>query len=173
MVREKLRVAQSRQKSYADHRRRELSFEVGDFVYLKVLPMRGLCRFKVRGKLAPRFIGPLKILEKRGEVAYQLELPPQLSNVHDVFHVSQLKKCLCVPEEQLPMEDLDAKEDLSYQEYPIQILETSERVAQNKKIGMCKVQWSYHTNEEATWEREEELKAEFLSFFFDLSESRG
>jgi hypothetical protein len=150
-----------------------LSFEVGDFVYLKVLPMRGLCRFKVRGKLAPRFIGPLKILEKRGEVAYQLELPPQLSNVHDVFHVSQLKKCLCVPEEQLPMEDLDAKEDLSYQEYPIQILETSERVAQNKKIGMCKVQWSYHTNEEATWEREEELKAEFLSFFFDLSESRG
>jgi hypothetical protein len=115
----------------------------------------------------------LKILEKRGEVAYQLELPPQLSNVHDVFHVSQLKKCLCVPEEQLPMEDLDAKEDLSYQEYPIQILETSERVAQNKKIRMCKVQWSYHTNEEATWEREEELKAEFLSFFFDLSEFRG
>jgi hypothetical protein len=94
MVRENLRVAQSRQKSYADHRRRELSFEVGDFVYLKVSPMRGLRRFMVRGKLAPRFIGPSKILEKRGEVAYQLELPPQLSDVHDVFHVSQLKKCL-------------------------------------------------------------------------------
>jgi hypothetical protein len=76
MVRENLRVAQSRQKSYADHRRRELSFEVGDFVYLKVSPMRGLHRFKVRGNLAPRFIGPFKILEKRGEVAYQLELPP-------------------------------------------------------------------------------------------------
>jgi hypothetical protein len=99
MVRENLRVAQLRQKSYADHRRRELSFEVKDFVYLKVSPMRGLRCFKVRGKLAPRFIGPFKILEKRGEVAYQLELPPQLSNVHDVFHVSQLKKCLCVPEE--------------------------------------------------------------------------
>jgi hypothetical protein len=84
MVRENLRVAQSRQKSYADHRRRELSFEVGDFVYVKVLPMRGLRRFKVRGKLAPRFIGPFKILEKRGEVAYQLELPPQLSNVHEM-----------------------------------------------------------------------------------------
>jgi hypothetical protein len=118
---ENLRVTQSRQKSYADHRRRELSFEVGDFVYLKVSPMRGLHHFKVRGKLAPRFIRPFKILEKRGEVAYQLELPPQLSDVHDVFHVSQLKKCLCVPEEQIPKEDLDAKEDLSYQEHPIRI----------------------------------------------------
>jgi hypothetical protein len=128
MVRENLRVTQSRQKSYADHRRRELSFEVGDFVYLKVSPMWGLHHFKVRGKLAPRFIGPFKILEKRGQVAYQLELPPQLSDAHDVLHVSQLKKCLRVPEEQMPMEDMDAKEDLSYQEYPIKILETSERV---------------------------------------------
>jgi hypothetical protein len=90
MVKENLRVVQSRQKSYADHWRRELSFEVGDFVYLKVSPMRGLRHFMVRGKLAPRFIGPFKILEKRGEVANQFELPPQLSNVHDVFHVSQL-----------------------------------------------------------------------------------
>jgi hypothetical protein len=92
--------------------------------------------------------------------------------VHDVFHVSQLKKCLCVPDEQLSMEDLDAKEDLSYQEYLIKILETSERITQNKKIKMCKVQWSHHT-EEATWEREEELKAEFPNFFFDPSESQG
>jgi hypothetical protein len=98
MVRENPRVAQLRQKSYTDQRRRELSFEVGDLRHLKV-----------RGNLAPRFIGPFKILEKRGEEAYQLELPPQLSDVHDVFHVSQLKKCLGVPEEQIPMEDLYAK----------------------------------------------------------------
>jgi hypothetical protein len=121
LVRENLRVAQSRQKSYADHRRRELSFEVGDFLYLKVSPMRGLRHFMVRGKLSPRFIRPFKILDNRGEVAYQLELPSQLSDVHDVFHVSQLKKCLHMPEEQLPMEDLDTKEDLSYQEYPIKM----------------------------------------------------
>jgi hypothetical protein len=150
-----------------------LSFEVGDFVYLKVSPMRGLHRFKVRGKLAQRFIGPFKILEKRGEVAYQLELPPQLSDVHDVFHVSQLKKCLRVLEEQLPMEDWEAKEYLSYQEYPVNILETSERVTRNKKIRMCKVQWSHQIEVEASWEREEELMAEFPSFFSDPSESRG
>jgi hypothetical protein len=90
-----------------------------------------------------------------------------------MFHVSQLKKCLCVPEEQIPMEDMDAKEDISYQEYPIKILETSERVTQNKNTKMCKVQWSHHTEEEATWEREEVLKAEIPSFFSDPSESRG
>jgi hypothetical protein len=149
MVRENLRVAQSRQNSYADHRRRELSFDVGDFVYLKVSPMRVLRRFKVRGKLTPRFIGPFKILEKRGEVAYQLELPSQLFDVHNVFHVSQLKKSLRVPEEQLPIEDLDAK-DLSYQEYPVKILETSEGVTRNKRIKICKVQWSHHIEEEST-----------------------
>jgi hypothetical protein len=96
-----------------------------------------------------------------------------LSNVHDVFHVSQLKKCLWVPEEQIPIADLDAKEDLSYQEDPLKILETSKRVTRNKKIKMCKVQWSHHTKEEATWEREEELKTEFPSIFSDPSESRG
>jgi hypothetical protein len=105
MVRENHHVVPLRQKSYTDHRRRELSFEVGDLVYLKVSPMRDLHHFKVRGKLAPRFIGPFKILEKRGELAYQLELPSQLSDVHDVFHVSQLKKCLRVSEKQIPMED--------------------------------------------------------------------
>ena len=96
-----------------------------------------------------------------------------MSDVHDVFHVSQLKKCLHVPEEQIPMGELDAKEVHSYQEYPVKILETSEMVTRNRRIKMCKVQWSHHTKEEATWEREEELKAEFPSFFSDPSESRG
>jgi hypothetical protein len=132
-----------------------------------------LRHFKVRGKLAPRFIGPFKISEKRGGVAYQLELLPQLPDVHNVFNVSQLKKYLCVPEEQVPMKDLDASEDLSYQEYPIKILEMFERVTQNKRIKMCKVQWSHHTDEETPWEREEELKVEFPSFFSYPSESQG
>jgi hypothetical protein len=155
VVRENLQLAQSRQKSYVDHRRRNLSFKVGDFVYLKVSPMRGLHHFKIRGKLAPRFIGPFKILEQRGEVAYQLELPPQLSDVHDVFHVSQLRKCFRVSEEQIPLEEVTVGEDLTYQEYPLKILDTSEKVTQNNRYKMYKVKWSNHTEEEATWEKED------------------
>jgi hypothetical protein len=94
IIRENLKIAPSRQKSYADNQRRDLSFEVGDFVYLKLSPMRGTRKFKVNGKLAPRYVGPFQIMDHRGKVAYQLELPPQLLDVHDVFHISQLKKCL-------------------------------------------------------------------------------
>ena len=94
MIRDNLKVAQSRQKSYVDTTRRDLVFQVGDYVYLKVSPMKGIKRFSMKGKLAPRYIGPFKVLERRGEVAYQLELLESLSGVHDVFHVSQLKKCL-------------------------------------------------------------------------------
>ena len=164
-IRQKLKAAQTRQKSYADNRRRDLTFVPGDHVYLKVSPLKGLRRFKVSGKLAPRYIGPFLILARRGEVAYQLELPPQLSNVHNVFHVSQLKKCLRVPEEQMPLETMDLQEDLSYKEHPIKILEVSERVTRSKILKFCKVQWSNHSEEEATWEREEDLKAEFPNLF--------
>jgi hypothetical protein len=168
-VRESLKTAQSRQKSYADNRKRELIFEVGDFVYLKVSPMRRMKRFKVKGKLSPLYIGPFKILERKGEVLYQLELPDNLSDVQDVFHVSQLKKCLRVPEEQLPMEELNVNEDLTYSEYLIRIMETSRRITQNKIINMCKVQWSHHSEDEATWEREDELRAEFPQLFSEVS----
>jgi hypothetical protein len=173
MVRENLKLAQSRLKSYADNRRRELRFQVGDFVYLKVSPVRGLRRFKKRGKLGSRYIGPFKILEQRGEVAYQLEQPPQLSDVHDVFHVSQLRKCLRVLKEHMPLEELTLGKDLTYQEYPVKILDTSEKVTRNNRYKMCKVQWSNHTEEDATWEKEDQLKAEFPEIFSNLSESRG
>jgi hypothetical protein len=131
MVHESLKVAQTRQKSFADKRRRDLSFEIGYFVYLKVLPMRG--------KLAPIYGGPFLVIDCMGEVAYQLELPLQLSDVHDVFHVSQLKKYLRVSEEQLLMEEIDLGGDLTYNEMPVKILDTAERVTQSKVIRMCKV----------------------------------
>jgi hypothetical protein len=98
-------------------------------------------------------------------MAYQLELPNHLPDVHDVFHVSQLKKCFRVPEELLPMEELSVQGDLTYTEYPIKILDILTRVTRNKVIKMCKVQWSQHGEEEATWEIEEELRIEFPHLF--------
>jgi hypothetical protein len=168
IVTENLKTAQSRQKIYANNRRRELIIEVRDFIYLKVSPMRGMKRFKVKGKLSPRYIDPFKVLERKGEVAYQLKLPDSLADVHDVFHVSQLKKCLRVLEEQLPMEELKVNEDLTYSEYPIRILKTSRRITRSKIINMCKVQWSHHSEDEATWEREDELRAEFPRLFSEV-----
>jgi hypothetical protein len=165
IIRENWRVDQTRQKSYADNRRRPLEFEEGDYVYLKVSPLHGMRRFKVKGKLSPRYIGPFLIFRRVGEMAYQLELPDNLSDVHNVFHVSQLKKCLRVPEEQLPMEELSVQGDLTYTVYPVKILDTLTRVTRNKVIKMCKVQWSHHGEDEATWEREEELRIDFPHLF--------
>ena len=164
-VRENLRIAQTRQKSYADGKRRDLTFSVDDYVYLKVSPMRGVRRFNVKGKLAPRYIGPFKVLERKGEVAYRLELPTNLSGVHDVFHISQLKKCLQVSEEQARLDGLEVQEDLTYTEHPVKILDTSERVTRNKRIKMCRVQWSHHSEAEATWEREDELRKTYPDLF--------
>jgi hypothetical protein len=117
------------------------------------------------GKLAPRYVGLFKIINCKGEVAYQLELLPQLSDVHDVFHVSQLKKSLRLPEEQQPMEELGLGSDLTYSERPIKILDMAERVTCSKVIKMCKVQWSHHTENEATWEHEEGLRADYPELF--------
>jgi hypothetical protein len=140
-----------------------------DSVHLKVSPMRGTHRFKVMGKLAPRYVGSFKIVDCKGEVAYQLELPPQLSDVHNVFHVLQLKKCLWISEEQLSIEELDLGDDLTYSEKPIKILDTAEWVTRNKVIKMCKAQWSHHIEDEATWEHEEELRADYPELFLSAS----
>ena len=100
-----------------------------------------------------------------------MELPARLSDVHNVFHISQLKKCLRVPEEQLPLDELNVEDDLTYIEYPTRIIEIAERITRNKVIKMCKVQWSHHSEDEATWEREDELMAEFPQLFPNPSES--
>jgi len=147
-------------------------FEIGDFICLKVSPMRGVKRFHTKGKLSPRYVGPFKIINRRGEVAYQLELPEQDSGVHDVFHVTQLKKCLRVPEEQLPLDELDIQEDLSYKEYPVRILKTAKRITRSSFIRMCKVQWNRHSVNEATREREDDLKSNYSNLFKPF-ESQG
>ena len=170
LVRERLKAAKSRQKSYADTRRRDMSFRVGDHVYLRVTPLKGTKRFHVKGKLAPRFTGPFEITARRGEVAYQLELPPELSDVHNVFHVSQLRKCLQVPDKPNLYKDvdhqaIDLQPDLTYREKPIRILDKAERRTRSRTIKYFKVQWSNHTEAEATWEREDYLRSEFPDLF--------
>nr|AAQ56486.1 putative polyprotein [Oryza sativa Japonica Group] len=173
IIQERLRVAQSRHKSYADNRRRDLSFDEGDYVYLRVTPLRGVHRFHTKGKLVPHFVGPYKIVNRRGEVAYQLELPQSLAGVHNVFHVSQLKKCLRVPTEEANLEQIEVQEDLTYVQKPIRILEIEERRTRNRVIRFYKVQWSNHSEEESTWEREDELKSAHPHLFASSSESRG
>jgi len=142
-----------------------LVFEIGDYVYLKVSPMRSVRRFNMEGKLAPRYIGSFRILERCGEVTYQLKLPESLSGVHDVFHVSQLKKCLRVPEEKIPLEELIVKKDFTYEEFPVKILEMAERVTRSRVIKLCKVQWNRYIEDEATWEREEDLRKTYPQLF--------
>jgi hypothetical protein len=119
IIQNNLKAAQSRQKSYVDKRRKPIQFEVGDFVYLRVSPTWGVQRFGIKGKLAPRYVGPFKILEICGHVAYRLQLPPQLAAIHNVFHVSQLKKCISVPIEIIDTQSIDIEPDLSYKEHPI------------------------------------------------------
>jgi hypothetical protein len=155
VIQENLKIAQSRQKSYADKKRQSTLFQVGDHVYLRVSPMKGVQRFGVKGKLAPRYVGPFLIVEQCGPVAYRLELPAHLSAVHNIFHVSQLRKCLRVPEKVLDIEKLQVEPDLVYPEYPIKIVDHKTRVTRNQTSEFYKVQWSNHSEREATWETEE------------------
>ncbi|WVZ52807.1 LOW QUALITY PROTEIN: hypothetical protein U9M48_003829 [Paspalum notatum var. saurae] len=152
------------EKSYSDKRRRPLVFEEGDHVYLRVSPMKGVHRFGVKGKLAPRYVGPFKITERCGSVAYRLELPPHLAAVHDVFHVSQLKKCLRVPEDEIDTSKIQIAPDLTYEEHPIKILDQKQRATRRRAINFYKVQWSNHSEEEATWEQEEFLQTKYPGF---------
>jgi hypothetical protein len=149
-IQNSLKVAQSRQKSYADKRHRPLMFKVGDYVYLKVSLMKGVTRFGVKGKLTPRYIGPFQIIEKCGKVAYRLKLPEQLSTVHNVFHVSQLKKCIQVLDQVIDVEGVELEPDLTYSEYPVQVLDQKDRVTRSRTIKWYKIQWDQHSEEEAT-----------------------
>jgi hypothetical protein len=141
-----------------------LQFEVGDFVYLRVSPTRGVQRFGMKGKLAPRYIGPFQILEACGPVTYRLQLSPQLAAIHNIFHVSKLKKCIKIPTEVINFQTTKIKSNLSYTKHPIRILDTKERSTRRKIIRMFKIQWNHHTKEEATWETESYLQHNIPNF---------
>ncbi|KAA0032712.1 ty3-gypsy retrotransposon protein [Cucumis melo var. makuwa] len=149
-----------RQKSYADLHRKDLEFDVGDMVFLKVAPMNGVLRFEKKGKLSPRFVGPFDVLKRIGLVAYRSALPPSLSAVHDVFHVSMLRKYVVDPTHVVDFEPLQLSGNLSYEEQPIKILAREVKRLRNRGIALVKVLWRNHEVEEATWEREEDMTAQ-------------
>jgi hypothetical protein len=158
-------AAQSRQKSYVDVRRRELEFEVGDQVLLKVSPTKGVVRFGTKGKLSPRYIGPFLIVERVGILAYRLELPESMKGVHDVFHIFMLRKYLRDPEHHITVESVTIGQDLTFESRPVRILEESERVLRHRTIKYVKVLWTHQTEREATWELESQMREKYPELF--------
>ncbi|GKA04229.1 putative reverse transcriptase domain-containing protein [Tanacetum coccineum] len=157
-IKDRLKAARDRQKSYADKRRKPLEFSVGDHVLLKVSPWKGVVRFGKKGKLAPRFVGPFEITERIGPVAYQLRLPQELSSVHDTFHVSNLKKCLADPTLHVPLEEIQVDAKLNFVEEPVEILEREIKKLKRSRIPIVKVRWNSKRGPEFTWEREDQMK---------------
>ena len=145
LIRYRIKAAQSRQKSYAQNRRRELEFQVGDHVFLKISPTKGVYRFGIKGKLSPRYIGPIKVLEKLGVVAYRLALPPALSSVHNVFHVSTLRKFIPNPDQIVELRPLRFDKNLNYAEHPLRILDMQIRKLRNREQKFLKIQWRRHS----------------------------
>ena len=167
MIHDRLRVAQSRQKSYFDIKWKALELEIGDKVFLQVAPMKGVMRFGKKGKLSPRFVGPFEVLERVGEVAYRIALPLALSGIHNVFHEFMLKKYFPDPSHVFSYEPLQIRDDLSYEEVPVEILDRKEQVLCNRTISWVKVLWKTHLAKEASWEHEDDMLSRYPSLFQD------
>ena len=165
MIRERLKVANDRQKSYADMKRKDIRYEIEDKVFLKVSPWKKMMRFGKKGKLNPRFIGPYEVIEKVGPVAYRLALPPNLEKIHNVFHVSMLRRYRSDPSHVVSTETIELRPDLTYEKEPVKILALEVKELRNKKIPLVKVLWRNHKTEEATWESEETMRQQYPQLF--------
>ena len=161
-----MQTTQNRQNNYADIRRRELEFQVGDHVFLKVSPTKGIRWFGIKGKLKPHYVRPFEILERIEVVAYSLALPPSLDKVRNVFHVSMVRKCLSDPDQIVELQPLQFEKNLSYAEHPIKILDVQERQLRNRTQTFLKIQWSRHSEREATWELQSEMR-NYFSYILD------
>lgn len=160
-IKDRLKTARDRQKSYADNRRKPLGFCVGDHVLLKVSPWKGVVRFGKKRKLAPRFVGPFEITERIGPVAYRLKLPQALSGVHDTFHVSNLRKCLADETLHVPLEEIQIDPKLHFVEEPVEVMEREIKKLKRSKIPIVKVRWNSKRGPEFTWEREDQMKLKY------------
>ena len=167
VIRARLKAAQDKKKSYADKLRKDLKFEVEDRVFLKLSPWKGVVRFGKRGKLSPHYIGPFEIVERIGPMAYRLDLPEELSRVRNVFHISMLRKYISDPSHVLETPEIELRDDLSYEEQPMQIMGREEKELRNKTISLVKVLWRNHLVEEATLEREDQMKSQYSHLFHD------
>ncbi|WVZ58484.1 hypothetical protein U9M48_008756 [Paspalum notatum var. saurae] len=164
-IRQHMLTAQSWQKSYADIRRRDLEFQVGDHVLLKVSPSEGIVRFGTKGKLSPRYIGPFTIVARIGKLAYRLELPESMKGVHNVFHVSMLRNYLRDPEHHIALEPVTIEQDLTFEARPVRILEELETVLRHRTLKYVKVLWTNQTEREATWELESHMREKYPELF--------
>ena len=169
LIQEKMKAAQDRQKSYADSKRREEEYQVGEKVLLKISLMKGVMRFGKKGKLSPKYIGPYEIIQRVGKVAYKLDLPNELERVHNVFHVSQIRKYIPDVTHVLQPEVIEMDENLTYEERPIKILDSKVRSTRNKDVRIVKVLWSNHNTEEATLEAEEDMRKHYPDLFLEVS----
>jgi hypothetical protein len=163
-IQDKMKASQSRQKSYADKRRRDLEFAEGDHVFIRVTPTTGVGRAIKSRKLTPRFIGPYQILKRVGPVAYQVALPPHLSSLHDVLHVSQLRKYIPDPTHVVELDDIQLKSNLTFEVSPARIVDRRVKQLRTKEVALVKVLWNQKT-EEATWELEERIRKRYPELF--------
>ncbi|GJV09331.1 putative reverse transcriptase domain-containing protein [Tanacetum coccineum] len=164
-VKQRMQAARDRQKSYADLKRKPMEFEVGDKVMLKVSPWKGVVRFGKRGKLNPRFVGPFKVIKRVGDVAYKLELPEELSRVHNTFHVSNLKKCHADEPLAVPLDGLHFDDKLQFVEEPIEITDREVKRLKRSRIPLVKVRWNSKRGPEFTWEREDQFQKKYPHLF--------
>ncbi|GJX75856.1 putative reverse transcriptase domain-containing protein [Tanacetum coccineum] len=170
LIKEKLKAARDRLKSYVDNRRKPLEFEIGDRVMLKVSPWKGVIHFGKKGKLAPRYVGPFEILERIGPVAYRLRLLEELSGVHDTFHVSNLKKCLADASLHVPLGEIKVDKTLRFVEEPVEIMDREVKSLKRSKIALVKVRWNSKRGPEFTWEREDYMKSKYPQLFVDRAD---
>ncbi|GJU80947.1 putative reverse transcriptase domain-containing protein [Tanacetum coccineum] len=164
-IKKRIQDAQYRQKSYADVRRKPLEFQVGKRVMLKVFPWKGVIRFSKRGKLNPWYIGPFKVLEKVGTIAYRLELPQQLSRVHSTFHVSNLKKCLSDEPLAILLDEIHIDNKLHFIEEPVEVMDREVKRLKQSRIPIIKVRWNSWRGPEFTWEREDQFRNKYPHLF--------
>ena len=167
LIRQRLLMAQSLQKSYADVRRPPLEFDVRDHVFLKVMPKRGVVRFGKRGKLSPRFIEPFEILERVGTIAYRVALPPSMSGVHKVFHISMLRKYTPDPAHVVDWGQIEVDTYGTFEEGPVCILDSRDQVLRRKTVRLVRVLWRHYGVEESTWERKDTMRATYPFLFKD------